>query len=258
MHITTQERKKLGKEWHKKTEGLDLKNPKIDVDWHNHSAGKYLSDVIFAANDGIVTTFAIVAGVAGAGLAPTVVIILGVANLLADGASMGFGNYLGKKSEKGFIRQLKKKEAWEIEKIPKQEIKELRDIFSEKGFSGDNLDSVVDVITSNKKVWIDTMLKDEWGVIDNKNDSPAKHGLMTFVSFIIAGALPLVPYFIFKGANLFQLSIITTGITLYVVGALRYKLADSKWWMAGFEMLFIGGIAAVVAFFVGDLLAKIF
>ena len=85
MKITTQERKKLGKEWNKKTEGLDLKNPEVEVDWHNESTGKYLSDVVFAANDGIITTFAVVAGVAGAGLEPTIVIILGVANLLADG-----------------------------------------------------------------------------------------------------------------------------------------------------------------------------
>jgi len=258
MHITLKDRKKLSKEWKKKTHNLDLDDPDIQIDWHNESAGQYLSDIVFAANDGIITTFAVVAGSAGAGLDPAVVIILGMANLLADGASMGLGNYLGKKSEKGYIRQLKKKEAWEIEHVPEQEREEIRKIFAQKGFQGTDLDRVIEILTSDKKVWVDTMLKEEFGIIDDDESSPARHSWVTFIAFAIAGVLPILPYFIITTGNLFAISIMTTAITLYVVGALRYKFSDSNWWVAGLEMLFVGGIAASIAYYVGDILVRIF
>ena len=257
MHFTDQERYKMDREWKRKIHGKDLSDPSVEVSWHNQKTGKYLSDIVFASNDGIITTFAVVAGVAGAGLTSAVVIVLGIANLLADGASMGLGNYLGRKSEKGFIRQLRKKEAWEIENIPKKEKQEIRDIFINKGFQGADLDRAVDIITSNKQVWIDTMLKDELGVIDDENSIPHSHGIVTFFSFTIAGSLPLLPYLIPNLENLFRWSIITTFLSLYVIGALRYKLADSKWWIAGFEMMLVGGIAAVIAYVVGLLLSSI-
>ncbi|MGB0757116.1 MAG: VIT1/CCC1 transporter family protein [Patescibacteria group bacterium] len=256
--FTPEERRRLAKEWKRKANGKDPADPDVVVDWHNQEKGQYLADAVFAANDGIITTFAVVAGIAGAELSANIVIVLGVASLLADAASMGLGNYLGQKSEESFIRQLKKKELWEIEHVPEKEKAEVREIFAKKGFTGPDLDRVVEVITSDKKVWVDTMLKDELGVIEETDSTPIRHGIVTWVSFIIAGFLPLIPYFI-PGIqeNGFSWSIGMTFAALFTVGALRTRLVDYHWFRAGFEMLFVGGIAAVIAYGVGAFLATI-
>ena len=136
------------------------------------------------------------------------------------------------------------------------EKKEIRDIFIAKGFKGNDLERAVEIITSNKTVWIDTMLKDELGVIDDENDHPYRHGIITFFSFVIAGVLPLLPYFIPSLENAFNWSIFSTFASLYIIGALRYKLSDEKWWVAGFEMMLVGGIAAVIAYSIGAFLSK--
>jgi len=257
-----QEHDKLSEEFNKKAQLL--KDKKIagvkDLEdiWHNKMQGKFLADAVFAANDGIITTFAVVAGVAGASLSPLVVVILGAANLLADGASMGLGNFLGKKSELAYIKAQRKKEEWEIDHIPEVEREEIREIFIKKGFVGGDLERAVEIVTSNREVWLDTMMKEELGIYNEDASSPAKHGWVTFFSFLIAGLFPLLPYF-FSGAdsNGFKYSIMTTVLALFVVGSLRSKITAKNFWLAGLEMLLIGGIAAVVAYLTGYILASV-
>ncbi len=225
--------------------------------WHNKIQGRYLADAVFAANDGIITTFAVVAGVAGADLSPLVVIILGVANMLADGVSMALGNFLGKKSELSYIEAQRKKEEWEIDHIPEVEREEIREIFHNKGFSGADLDRVVEIITSNNKIWVDVMMKEELGICEDGKTSPVKHGAVTFISFLIAGLFPLLPYFILAAPiNVFRYSILTTGVILFLLGSLRSKFVAKSFWLAGLEMLLVGGIAAVAAYATGFLLAN--
>lgn len=161
---------------------------------------KLLRAAVYGANDGIVTTFAVVAGVAGAGLSARIIIILGIANMIADGLSMGIGDYLGEHSEQKMRKQQKQK--YETEKL--------------------------------------------W-----------ETGLVTFIAFIFAGSLPLLPYFVhFIGVNIpaerqFLSSILSTAFALFFVGSLRTKLTGGKWWINGLEMLSIGAIAAVVAYGLG-------
>lgn len=155
---------------------------------------------VYGANDGIITTFAVVAGVQGAGLAPRIVIILGIANMIADGLSMGFGDYLGERSEQRLLKQQGEKH----------------------------------------------QIKGLW-----------QTGLLTFISFVIAGALPLLPYFLGAlGFPLilqyqFVLSIISTLSALFLIGSMRTVLTKGAWWKNGFEMLGIGAIAATVAYLLG-------
>lgn len=254
------EHDKMSAEFNKKAKLLKNKKLKslsnLEYVWHNKLQGRYLADAVFAANDGIITTFAVVAGVAGADLSPLVVIILGVANMLADGASMGLGNFLGKKSELSYRESQRKKEEWEIDHIPEVEISEIREIFKKKGFAGEDLDRAVEIITSNREVWLDTMMKEELGICDEADSSPAKHGAVTFLSFLIAGLFPLLPYFFFSyPTNVFQLSIFTTAVILFILGSLRSKFMSKNFLASGMEMLLIGGIAAVIAYLTGFLLA---
>jgi len=218
----------------------------------------YLSDFVYGGIDGSVTTFAIVAGVTGASLSPTIVLILGFANLFADGFSMAVGNYLSTKSKKEYADKIRKSEEHSVINIPKEETEEIREIFSEKGFSGQQLDDAVEIITSNKEVWVDTMMKDEFGIFEDPT-SPLKSAFVTFVSFNLIGFIPLLAYILsyfsnsFRG-NTFTLSIILTSIAFFIVGSVKGRIIGKRWVFSGFETLLIGGAAAVIAYVVGYLL----
>lgn len=218
---------------------------------HRHLVGKYIGDLVYGANDGVITTFAVIAGASGATLTSAIVVILGIANLLADGISMGASNFLGKKSERDFARAQLKKENWEIDHLAELEVEEVRDIYKKKGFSGQDLVRAVAIITSNRKVWLDTMMKDELGIILDEKDDPLKHGFATFVAFVMAGSLPLLPYILPNVEQPFISSIFIGGITLFTVGALRTLITTVSFLRGGIEMLLIGGAAAIVAFGVG-------
>ncbi|MDO3385435.1 VIT1/CCC1 transporter family protein [Gilvimarinus sp. SDUM040013] len=155
----------------------------------------YLRDFIYGAIDGLITTFAIVAGVAGAGLSSTVVIILGLANLLADGFSMGASNYLGVRADSQLKEKTRRQELEEIRLYPEGEREEVRQIFAAKGFSGEQLEDIVSTITGDRKLWVDTMLQDEHG-LSLQDQNPLRSGLATFSAFVLLGALPLMPFFI--------------------------------------------------------------
>lgn len=219
---------------------------------------KYLPDFVYGGIDGSVTTFAIVAGVTGASLSPTIVLILGFANLFADGFSMAVSNYLSSKSRKEFADKIRKSEEDSIINIPEEERQEIRDIFSEKGFSGRKLDDAVEVITSNKKVWVDTMMKDEFGIFED-HTSPLKSAAVTFISFNLIGFIPLFAYVLsyfsdFFRTNTFALSIILTSAAFFIVGSVKGKIVETRWFFSGIETLLIGGAAAVIAYIVGYLL----
>ncbi|MFC1627212.1 VIT1/CCC1 transporter family protein [Patescibacteria group bacterium] len=223
--------------------------------YHATFGGAYIRDVVYGANDGIVTTFAVVAGVAGAHLSSSIVIILGFANLLADGLAMAIGNYLGTKSEQEYMAKERKMEEWEIKYIPDLEKKEIEDIYRKKGYTGKDLKDITNLVTKNKKVWVDTMMIDELGILPDDTTSAVKNGLATFISFAIAGLFPLLPY-LFKLSNSFNASIIATAISLFVVGSLRAFITKKNWLISGLEMLFVGAIAAVVAYTTGYFIDK--
>lgn len=143
----------------------------------------YLGEFVYGGIDGSVTTFAVVAGSAGAGLDSSVIIILGFANLIADGFSMSVGSYLSNKSELENFQKHERIEHWEVENLPEQEREEVRNIFKAKGFEGELLEQVVDVITEDEERWVDVMMKEELEMIKQVK-SPFAMGLVTFISFI--------------------------------------------------------------------------
>lgn len=224
---------------------------------HRHLVGKYIGDLVYGANDGIITTFAVVAGASGASLTSSVVIILGVANLLADGISMGASNFLGAKSEKDFARAQLQKESWEIDNLRELEIEEVRDIYKKKGFKGQDLEKAVSIIISNRSVWLDTMMKDELGIILDEKDSPLKHGVATVIAFVISGTFPLLPYIIPGFSNPFLASCIIGAVTLFTVGALRTLITTVSFIRGGLEMLAVGSVAAGAAYVVGGVIEGI-
>lgn len=222
------------------------------------SSHGYLKDFIYGAIDGAVTTFAIVAGVAGAGLSSAIVIILGLANLLADGFSMAISNFLGSRAEAQAQEKARLQELDHIERHPEGEREEVRQIFAGKGFEGDELERIVEVITSDKDRWLDTMLREEHGYGD-RHHSAWKAGLTTFAAFIAVGAIPLLSYvanWAVAGffADPFLWSSALTALAFFVVGAFKSLFVVQRWWTSGLETLAVGGIAAAMAYGIGALL----
>ena len=226
---------------------------------HVRGGGTYIKDLVYGANDGIITTFAVVAGVAGAGLDPKIVLILGFANLLADGLSMAVGNYLGTRSEERYIEREQKMEEWEVQYLPKEETAEIRGIYKKKGFEGKDLERAVEIITSDKKRWVNVMMVEELGLMPPDGTSNAvQNGIATFIAFAIAGFLPLVPYvFGFGGNYAFPIAIAMAAIAEFAVGSARVLITKGNWLRSGIEMLVVGFSAAVVAYGIGALIERI-
>jgi VIT1/CCC1 family predicted Fe2+/Mn2+ transporter len=129
-----------------------------------HKPHSYVGDAVLGAIDGCVTTFAVVSGVVGAHLTPGIALVLGLANLCADGLSMAVSNYQKAASEAQRLAQARRIEAQHIADIPEGEREEIRQIFTQKGFSGPVLEDIVAVITQDHKRWIETMLTEEYGL----------------------------------------------------------------------------------------------
>lgn len=220
----------------------------------NHS---YLRDFVYGAIDGAVTTFAVVSGVAGAELDTSIVIILGAANLIGDGFSMAAGNYLGTRAEQQQRDRTRQMEELHIDQFPDAEREEIRQIFAAKGFEGEDLERAVQVITSDRRQWVETMLTDEHGLtLDGPH--PMKAALMTFAAFLVIGFLPLIPFvaqsFVPLRTTAYTLSTLLTILAFFSVGAVKSRFVDQHWSVAGLESLAIGGSAASLAYFVGVLL----
>ena len=215
----------------------------------------YLRDWIYGGIDGAVTTFAIVSGIAGADLEHRLIVILGIANLVADGFSMAASNYSGTRAEKDEIVHLRGVELRHIEVDPAGEREEIRQIFASKGLSGETLDQVVETITADRERWISTMLLDEYGLASHIR-SPVLAGLGTFAAFQLCGLVPLLPYF-FGAARPFALAIGMTGLVFFAIGCVRSRWSIDPWWKAGLGTLALGGAAAGLAYWIGDVLSRL-
>lgn len=229
-------------------------NPALDHSeaHHQQAGGKYLADLILGANDGLVTTFAVVAGASGAKLSAFVMVVLGLASLLADGLSMGLGNYLGQKSEVDYQRRQRQREEDEVERLPEVETEEVATVFRAWGFQGQLLDDATRVITAEPKRWVDFMMREELNIIEHHPASPTKRGMATFLSFVTIGLLPLVPFLAgFSGQTAVAGSVALTAGALFSVGAARGLITVQRWHRGGLQMLLVGGIAAAVAYAVG-------
>jgi VIT1/CCC1 family predicted Fe2+/Mn2+ transporter len=215
----------------------------------------YLRDWIYGGIDGSVTTFAVVTGVVGAELSPIIIVIMGFANLLADGFSMAASNFLGTKAEHDDIQRLEAIEHRHIELAPEGEREEVRQIFARKGFAGADLDRVVELITSDHERWVQTMLTDEYG-LPQEARSPWLAAVSTFSAFLICGLAPLVPFLLsMKSAIVF--STFLTGAVFFVIGSVKSRWSSASWWRSGFSTLLVGGIAAALAYVVGVLLKSL-
>jgi VIT1/CCC1 family predicted Fe2+/Mn2+ transporter len=224
-------------------------------------APSYLHDFIYGAIDGAVTTFAVVAGVAGADLDETVVIILGGANLLADGFSMAVSNYLGSRAERQQRERARREERMHIRLVPEGEREEIRQIFAAKGFEGEDLERVVEVITSDPELWAETMMSEELGY-GSADRNELRAAFTTLIAFLTIGFLPLLAFVYELAApgdlgHAFTWSAVMTAVAFLVVGGLKSRFVDQSWWRSGLETLAVGGLAAALAYAAGAFLQSV-
>lgn len=218
----------------------------------NHN---YIRDFIYGGIDGAVTTFAIVSGVSGAELSPAVVLILGFANLIADGFSMAASNFLGTRAEQEDYKRLERIEHRHIRVEPEGEREEIRQIYRAKGFEGEELEKAVELITADKDIWVKTMLVEEYG-LPTEVRSPLRAAGATFAAFVVCGVIPLLPY-VFGSGSSFAVSCAATGVTFFLIGSLKSRWSTSGWFRSGMETLAVGALAAALSYGVGVLLKDI-
>ena len=222
-----------------------------------------LRDGVYGAVDGVVTTFAVVAGVAGAAMSNAVIVVIGLVSLVADGFSMAVASFLGTRAERQLVRRVRRMEEEHIDTVPEGEREEIRQIYAAKGLRGDALEQVVEVITRDRERWIETMLREEHG-LSPEGPSPFRTAGVTLVSFVLAGSLPLAPFLLRQMAGTgtvsgvpFLWSAGMTAAAFFLVGAVKGRVVGQPRLVSGLETLAIGSAAAAIAYGVGHLLRGI-
>jgi len=215
--------------------------------------GAKVRSIILGLNDGLISTFTLLVGVAAATLVSTgsngIVILTGIAAMISGAISMGLGEYISSKSEYNYIQNEIKKEKAEIELFPEEEKQEVKDMFEEMGFTGNTLDACVDTITSNKETWLSFLLKSELGLEEPKR--PVIGAVLTFLSFVIGALIPLSPYFLNLGVTSLIISSISSFLMLGLVGAIKTKITGESKKRGALEMLIIGAIAFICSYGIG-------
>lgn len=238
------------------TKHFDLKKHLAD-EHHMSPISTYLKEIVYGGNDGIITTFAVVAGFSGAqaqitSLPVFVVLLFGFANLAADGVSMALGNFLSTRSEQDVYKMYKDKELHEIRTNKEQEIVESIEILTKRGFSETQAKDLVKIYATNEKYWLEFMMNDELSLPNPEGEKPERMALVTFFSFVSFGLIPLLPYvFLPNAPEHFLYSCISTLGALLLLGILRFKVTGQSWVRSIGETLLLGTTAASIAYLVG-------
>ncbi|WP_245888507.1 VIT1/CCC1 transporter family protein [Donghicola tyrosinivorans] len=221
---------------------------------------EFLKQIVFGGNDGIVTTFAIVAGFAGAAadgvaqIGGMAVLVFGLANLFADAVSMGLGEFLSLRSQHDLYRSRRQSELAEIARDPEQERMELFEILRQRGMPPGEADTATELIARHPELMADLMMTYEFGLQDPDNENPVVSGLFTFFSFVIFGAIPIGPYFFLPpDFQTFVLSLISTFGALIALGLLRWHATSERLVRSVGETVLVGATCAAVAYGVGFL-----
>lgn len=219
------------------------------------SSRTFIADAVLGAIDGCVTTLAVVSGAFGAGFSSSVALILGFANLIADGFSMAVSNYEAIRAQQDFADSVRRMEQEHIELVPAGEREELRQIFQRKGFSGAVLDAIVATISSDRRLWVETMLTEEHG-IQGSAFTPYRSAITTFAAFVAVGSAPLLPLLVGGLEPRVQfLACATLGaVMFFLVGSLKSLAYNRPYLRSGLYTLATGGSAATLAYLTGYLL----
>lgn len=220
--------------------------------------GSGLRDIILGGQDGLVNVLGIVLAVATATSSTKVVLISALAATLAESISMAAVAYTSSKAARDYYYKQLEIEKQEIEEKPKMEIQEIRDIYFQKGFRGTLLNKIVRKITSNKKLWLDTMMKEELRLFPDDYANPVKSALVVGFAALTGSIIPILPFFFLPVKMSMIYSLIISAATLFVAGTIKAKITIGNPFKAGFEMMLVGILAALAGYLIGAALGAVY
>lgn len=226
----------------------------------------YFKEVIYGGIDGIVTTFAVVAGFAGAALTSNettqlsflIVLLFGLANLFADAASMGLGNFLSVRSEKDLYLVNRREEAEALSSDMETQTKKTARLLEVNGFSSEDAATMATLYQKNPEFWLDFKMQYEHNESDPRGENEVFTGFATFVSFMLFGAIPLLPFIVQESGDpavTFMYSSLGTFVALVLLGLLKWRVIGHAFFASLFEVVAVGGTAALLAYLVGTFFA---
>ncbi len=217
------------------------------------TSGQFLRDIVFGANDGVVTAIGFLVGFASSVTQQSVVVIAGALTVIAGAASMALGNYLAVKSQKEHYDAMEKVERWEMENKPNDEVDEIREIYTNYGFDKQSVELLTKKVTADKELWLKVMMRDELGL--TREEAPAIAGILIGVFYLLAGLPPLLPFiFIMPLTRALIASIFVSILVMAFIGALRWWLNRGNFGSKIAETVAIGLIAAGIGFAAGEIL----
>ncbi len=214
--------------------------------------GETIRSVVLGFNDGLVTTLAIVIGITSVITQNSLIVLIGIAEMLAGAISMALGNYISMKSQIDFYKSEIRREKKEIEEMPAAEKAEIEEIYEKKGFRGNLLKQIVKHITADKKRWLDIMMKEELE-LSGKFENPIKSAILIFVAFIVASLIPIIPFFVLPISEAVPMAVAASVIFLFVSGTVKSKFTKINWLRSGLEVLTIGLVATLAVYAIGSL-----
>lgn len=226
--------------------------------YEKHFAGYNIQNIILGGQDGLVNVLGLILGVAAGTNNPLIVLIAGLAATFAETISMGAVAYTSSNAERDYYLSELKHEKTEVKKIPKSERKEIRDIYYRKGFRGTILNAIVNKITSNRKIWVETMMVEELGLAPVASINPLRNGVVVFISTLIGSLIPLIPFLLLPLNSAVIATLISSAVALFVVGVVKARLTIGNWFRSGLELTAIGMTAALIGYFIGLGLGNLF
>jgi VIT1/CCC1 family predicted Fe2+/Mn2+ transporter len=209
---------------------------------------------IFGVNDGLVSNLSLIMGVTGASASNKVILLAGVAGLLAGAFSMGAGEYVSMRVQRELFERLLHLEAHELATDPDAERHELRQIYEAKGFPPHLAEEVTDVVMKDPEVALETHAREELGLDPDALGSPWGAALSSFATFSVGAAVPLLPFVVGSGTAALVAAISASGVALFAVGGSMSLLTGRSWLLSGLRMLVVGAAAAAITYGVGSLI----
>ncbi len=226
--------------------------------WHTPK-GRIIRDIVYAIDTGLVTTVSFIAGVSASLIVRERIILAGLIQITSGTLAIFFGSYISTKAQKNFFENQIEREKREIEETPQKETAEVKEIFEDMGFTGEEQEMAVKRITSDKKRWLEFMVQEEIGINPQAIDNPLEIGFISGGSFLL-GALPsIAPFFILESVTrALSFSAVSVLLFLFVLGVAKAGITKTQWLLSGLETLAIGALSCGIGFFLGKIAASYF
>ena len=223
--------------------------------WHSSESGGMLRNIVYGFNDGLTANFGLIAGMIGAMAAPHIILMTGLAGMIADSLSMGSSGYLAAISEKEVFDHEKSMEAEEIKLMPELETEELALIYESKGMETNEARRLAEEAMKNPEQVLEDKVREELGIVDSLQ-SPFKEGWITGTATAIGALIPVFPFFFFSGSYAIWTSFVISMLTHFGVGAARSFFTGRGIFRSGFDMFVVGFGVAAVGYLIGELILK--